>query len=468
MIKLPGLRLPFFGKRRAAAAPAARPSPAPWLGEPGDIALEGFEDPSRAIRFGYAVIIIGLGTLVTWASVAPLAEGVPAQGVVVVESQRKSVAHLTGGTIASVMVRENVSVKQGDVLLSLDTGRLQTAYDTVRHEYVNAAARLARLTAEQDFSARIDYPEELRAQIVELGREDIFRSQEQLLRVRQQALLGERNIFRENLAASQSQAAGMREQLLSKERQASLLRQEMGGSRALVEEGYAPRNRLLEQERQLAELGSGAVELQTRLAREDSTAAELRLRLLQRQQEYLKEVETLATETRRELANLGDRLKDARLELDRAVVHAPVSGQVVGLVALAPGSVINPGAKLMEIVPADDKLLLDVQVPVHLINRIHVGQETDIRITTFPQTPSLMIDGVLQSLSADRHEPQNGLPPYFLARVAVSPAGAAKLGGRQLVPGMSADVVIKTGERSFMAYLMAPITRQLFVSFKEP
>jgi hypothetical protein len=85
---------------------------------------------------------------------------------------------------------------------------------------------------------------------------------------------------------------------------------------------------------------------------------------LQRRQEYLKDVETQSTETRREVANLAERLKDADSDLERMTVRAPISGQVVGMIAQAPGVVIAPGSKLMEIVPAGDKLLIDVQVPI--------------------------------------------------------------------------------------------------------
>jgi len=429
--------------------------------------LDDIDDPSEAISFGYRIIFFGLGVTALWAFFAPLDEGIPAPGVVVVESHRKTISHLTGGTVSAVKVRENQSVKEGDVLLELDAVRALSARDTVLHEYIAAAAKLARLSAEQVSATTLKFPDEIVAYAAQLGRQDLLRAQDALFRARQSAFKGELAILQENLTASRIQATGARNQLYARRQQADSLRKEIEATRPLAEEGYTPRNRLLEQERQLAELTSVVSELEARVAREGSNGAEIRLRELQRRQEYLKDVETQATETRREVANLVERLKDAVSDLERMTVRAPISGQVVGMLAQAPGVVIAPGSKLMEIVPAGDKLLIDVQVPVTAATRVKSGLETDIRISTFPDAPSVVIPGRVQSVSGDRHEPPNA-SPYYLARVEVTADGIDKLQGRKLQPGMSADVVIKTGERSFMTYLMAPISRRLFESLREP
>lgn len=429
--------------------------------------LDNIDDPSDAISFGYRVIFFGLGLTALWAIFAPLGEGIPAPGVVVVESHRKAISHLTGGTVTAVRVRENQTVKEGDILLELDAVRAASARDTVLHEYIAAVAKLSRLNAEQTSAGRLAFPDEINAYAAHLGRQDLLRAQEALFRARQDAFRGELAILQENLTASRIQATGARNQLYARRQQAESLRKEIESTRPLVEEGYTPRNRLLEQERQLAELASVTSELEARVAREGSSSAEIRLRELQRRQEYLKDVETQSTETRREVANLGERLKDAVADLERMTVRAPLSGQVVAMIAQAPGVVIAPNSKLMEIVPAGDKLLIDVQVPITAASRVKSGLETDVRISTFPDTPSVVIQGRVQSVSSDRHEPPNA-SPYYLARVEVTPDGVAKLKGRQLHPGMSTEVVIKTGERSFMSYLMAPISRRLFESLREP
>lgn len=441
---------------------------APASGAGAGYSLDDLDDPRGAIAFGYGVIFFGLGLTGLWAMFAPLGEGITAPGVVVVESHRKMISHLTGGTVSVVKVRENQTVKEGDILLELDSVRAQSARDTVLHEYIAAVARQSRLTAEQTFAANLQFPEAVVAYAAQLGREDLLRAQEQLFRARQTAFKGELAILQETLAASRIQATGARNQLYARRQQAESLRKEIESTRPLVDEGYTPRNRLLEQERQLAELASVTSELEARIAREGSSGAEIRLRELQRRQEYLKDVETQATETRREVANLSEKLKEAIADLDRMTVRAPLSGQVVAMIAQAPGMVIAPNSKLMEIVPVGDKLLIDVQVPITAASRVKSGLETDIRITTFPDTPAIVIQGRVQSVSSDRHEPPPPTPPYYLARVEVTQDGINQLQGRKLHPGMATDVIIKTGERSFMTYLMDPISRRLFESLKEP
>ncbi|MBI4984124.1 MAG: HlyD family type I secretion periplasmic adaptor subunit [Rhodocyclales bacterium] len=424
-------------------------------------------DPRGAISFGNKIIFVGIGSFLIWAAFAPLDEGVPSTGFIVVESHRKVVSHLTGGTIADIRVSENQVVKEGDVLLTLDATRAQTNYMSTLNEYVAAAAKLARLTAEQTFADRVSYPEELLAFAEEAGRQDLIKGQDQLFRVRRQAFVGELSILNENLAASQGQVDGMRQQLEARIHQAALLGEEIGELTPLVAAGYAARNRLLEQQRQQAELTSVASDLRSRIAREISNGAEIRLRILQRRQEFLREVEALVSDAQRESANLREKLKDARYELDHTTIVAPVSGQVVALQVGTPGGIITPGAHILEIVPQGDRLLLDIQVPPHLIERVQPGLATDIRVSAFSDEPYLTIEGRVVSLSTDSHDPGNGQPPYYLARVAVTDKGLQDLAGRQLRPGMAVDAVIKTGERSFLAYLMRPITKRLFVSLQE-
>jgi protease secretion system membrane fusion protein len=433
-----------------------------------EYSLDRLDDPSEAIAFGYGIIFFCLGLTALWAIFAPLGEGITAQGLVVVESHRKTISHLTGGTVSVVKVRENQTVKEGDILLELDAARAQSARDTVLHEYIAAVAKLTRLNGEQAAAATLTFPDDIVEYATQLGREDLLKAQEKLFRARVDAFRGELSILQENLSASRIQAAGARNQLYARRQQVESLRKEIESTRQLVDEGYTPRNRLLEQERQIAELTSVTSELEARVAREGSSGAEIRLRELQRRQEYLKDIETQSTETRREVANLNERLKDASVELDRMTVRAPITGQVVSMIAQAPGITISPNSKLMEIVPVGEKLLIDVEVPITAASRVKPDLETDIRITSFPDSPAIVITGRVQSVSTDRHEPPPPAPPYYLARIEVTQEGIDKLQGRQLRPGMSTDVVIKTGERSFMKYLMGPLTRQVFSAFKEP
>jgi protease secretion system membrane fusion protein len=425
------------------------------------------DDARTAIIFGNLIIFIGLGLFFAWAMFAPLDEGVPARGVVVVESMRKVVTHTTGGSIAAIHVKENESIKEGDLLISLQSNKAQSAFDSLAQEFVGASAKLARLTAEQTLLNEIEFPEELANFAEEIGRMDTLKAQLDLFHMRRKTLASEQAILRENISASGGQAHGLRQQHTAKAEQFALLQQEIASTRPLVESGYASRNSLLDLERRIAELSSAMTELQTRAAKESSLGAELRLRQLQRQQEFLRDVDQQITETRREVLMLQERLNDARIDLDTKKIRAPVSGQVVALQMHTVGAAITPGAKILEIVPENETLLIDVQLPLQTINSVEVGLKTDVRISAFIREPQLVIEGVLQSVSSDVHEATAPNPPYYLGRVAITPEGMAQLAGRQLRPGMSVDVIIKTGERSLLNYLLRPIMKQLFYALKE-
>lgn len=438
------------------------------LGKPANAGAptSDIDDFRAAISFGNKIIFLGFGLFLLWASLAPIDEGVPATGVVAVESLRKVMTHMTGGTVQTVLVHENQSVQAGDVLLTFDDTKARSTFDSVMQDYIGMAAKLARLEAEHGQAHAVQFSDELQAYALQMGRADLLRGQEQLFKLRQQTLESEQAILRENLSASGGQVSGMRQQLAARSHQASLLTEEIKEARPLVAEGFIARTKLMDQERQLAELTSVTSELQARIAREISSSAEIRLRLAQRKQEFLRDVENQIADTRREVSTLRERLKEAQADLERTVVRAPVSGQVVSLQAQTPGAAITPGFKMLEIVPAGDKLLLDVQIPTHIINRVVPGLPTDIRLNAFPELPQLVIKGTVESVSQDRHEVPNG-QPYYLARVGVTQEGVAELHGRKLRPGMPVEVIIKTGERSFLMYILKPLMRRMFTAFEE-
>ena len=425
------------------------------------------EDPGSAIAFGNRIIFYGLGAFIFWATTVPLDEGVPAMGTVAVENMRKVVSHLSGGSVATLHVQENQFVAAGETLIVLDSTKARVAYNTTIQEFIAASAELARLQAEQLGLGQIVFSDDLRLYAEQSGRLDYLLTQEQLFRVRRETLQNEQAMLRENMSASLAQAQGARDQLESRNRQISLLNQEIRELRPLVEAGYTARNSLLAQERQAAELTSTISELQARIAREASTGAELRLRVLQRQQEFMRDVEGKIAETARTVANLKERIREVRKDLDSTTIRAPVSGQVVELQARAPGTVITPGSRVLEIIPDQEKLLIDVQVPINLINKVVPGLITNVQISSFADNPSLVIEGVVQSVSSDQRTPPNGAPPYYLARIEITSKGMAELKGHQLRAGMPVSAVIKTGERSLLIFLLQPILKRTFTAMQE-
>jgi protease secretion system membrane fusion protein len=240
--------------------------------------------------------------------------------------------------------------------------------------------------------------------------------------------------------------------------------------KALAEEGFAPRNQALQLEQQQADLNASMSDLQTNIARAGNAILELRQRIAQRKQEYVKEVSSQLADVRREVQANQERLAAISADLARMTIRAPVDGQVVGLaLAQRGGGVVTPGQRLMDISPKDEALLLDARVSPQVIDRVRSGDAVDVRFNAFANTPTLVVHGRVVSLAHDALTEQvgNGAISYYLARVELTPDGMKALGQRTMQPGMPAEVLIKTGERPLLAYLLHPLTKRIAAAMTE-
>jgi len=421
----------------------------------------------RAGRIGAWALVAGFGGFLLWAAFAPLDEGVPSQGQVAIDTKRKAVQHQVGGILKEVRVGEGDQVQEGQLLFKLDDAAAKASFETVRQRYLGFRAIQGRLLAEQGGQDAIEFHPDLQAAAADpLIRQQMF-NQEQLLRSRRAALRADLQSIEENIQGQQALSQAYASMLSSRRTQLSLLDEELTQTRKMVAEGYVPRTRQLEMERQAAESSTFIAELIGNMGRARRSVAELRQRAIARQQEYHKEVETQQAEVSREVLGDFEKFLALRDELGRTEIRSPASGQVVALVAQTVGGVIAPGQKLMDVVPANEPLLLETRVPPHLIDRVHAGMPVDVRFSTFAHSPQLVVQGKLVSVSGDLLTDAQTNTSYFLARVAVTQEGLRKLGKRSLQPGMPVEVVFKTGERSLLVYLLHPLTKRIAASMKE-
>jgi protease secretion system membrane fusion protein len=412
-------------------------------------------------------LVAGFGGFLLWASLAPLDEGVPSPGAVSIDTKRKAVQHLSGGIVKEVLVREGEQVKEGQVLLRLDDATARANYESVRQRYLGLRVMEARLVAENTDRSVIEFhPDVLAASSDPLIKQQM-QTQVQLFGSRRSAQQAELAAIDESIQGQQAQLQAFRTMHENRKVQLTLLNEELRNTRGLVAEGYSPRNRQLELERMVAETSASVAELTGNVVRGERSIAELRQRATLRRHEYKKEVETQLSEVRREGLTDVDKLKAVTNDLGRMEIRSPTSGQVVGLAFQTPGGVVPPAQKIMDIVPADDVLLLEARVAPNMIDRVHEGQPVDVRFSAFAHSPQLVITGKVTSVSHDVLVDPQSNASYFLARVAVTPAGLKTLGSRQLQPGMPAEVVFKTGERSMLTYLLHPLTKRMAAAMKE-
>lgn len=435
------------------------------LDSAADTAAPG--DARRIGRMGLWALGIGFGGFLLWAGLAPLDEGVPGQGMVAIDTKRKAVQHLSGGIIKEVLVREGDVVKEGQLLIRLDEAVARANYESVRQRYLSLRAMQGRLQAEQAGKASISFHPDLQQAASDPLIQQQMLNQEQLFQTRRNLLRSDLQSIEESIQGQQGMLQGYASILANRKSQQALLNEELGHIRGLVKEGYAPRNRQLELERMVAESGSSIADLQGNTIRAQRSVSELRQRAISRQQDFRREVETQLADVSRDVLAEEQKFKAVTDDLGRIDIKAPASGQVVSLAIQTVGGVVQPGQKLMDIVPEKEPLLLEAHVAPHLIDRVKAGLPVDVRFSSFAHSPQLVVNGQVVSISGDLlTEPQTNMS-YYLARVQVTPEGMKALGQRQLQPGMPVEVVFKTGERSMLTYLLHPLTKRISAAMKE-
>ena len=454
------------------AKPTMFKNPSPQPGTPSvdvtDIAPKTpVADSGRAGRVGLWALGLGFGGFLLWAGLAPLDEGVPGQGIVSLDTKSKAVQHLTGGLIKEVLVGEGQQVAEGQLLVRLDAGAVRANYENARQRYLSLRAMEGRLRAEQLGQSKITFHPDVLDASQDAQIRQLTLNQEQLFESRRAALRADLQSMEESLQGQTGLIQAYDTMLINRKNQQSLLAEELKNTRGLVSEGYAPRNRQLELERMSSESSSGIAELQGNTIRAKRAVAEIRQRSIARQQEYRKEVESQLADVSREAQSESERYRATKDDLGRTEIKSPAAGQVVGLAFQTVGGVISPGQKLMDIVPADQALLIEARVAPHLIDRVAKDLPVDVRFSSFAHTPQLVVNGKVVSVSGDQLIDQHTGIGYYLARVSVTAEGYKKLGKRQLQPGMPVEVIFLTGERSMLTYLLNPLTKRLAASMKE-
>lgn len=426
-------------------------------------------DAHRAMRFGMMALLFGLGGFLLWAGLAPIDEGVTASGIVTVEGKRKTIQHLKGGIVEEIRVREGDAVKAGDVLVRLNDVEVRAQMDIVRSLYWSALAMETRLEAERLEQPKLVFPAELLAAKDDKRAQEAMHTQSQLFATRQTALRNELAILKENIDAQQEQMKGLSAIEQAKRQQIASLSAELESIRGLVKEGFVPRNKMFEMERTLAELTGSRGNDVASIARTQNAIAELKLRILQRKQDMQKEVQTQLGDVQKEVSSQRDRLKSLTEDFERAQIRSPSDGFVVGLNLHTIGGVVRPGEPIMDVVPHGETLVVEAQVMQNLIDKVHPGLKADVRFAFGSTSQVPVVDGIVKTVTADVLTDQRTGMPYYRAQVEVSKAGVERLAKEHLKiqPGMHADVIVKTGERTFLNYLLKPLLNRIAGSMKE-
>jgi membrane fusion protein, epimerase transport system len=429
-----------------------------------DVSLVTNDAPIRAI--GMAVLLGTVGILGTWSYLAPIDSAASASGFVTVKSHSKTVQHLDGGIVKELIAKDGDIVSEGDILLTLDGSEIKAQLEILRGQQITFAAQVARLTAERDRLGLVNYPKEVQnlsdARVVEAQQ-----SENQIFNARKNAHEGEVSVLNQRISQLNSRIQGLQGQKTSKQELKASYTEEAKDLRELLAEGFADKQRLRDLERSLSASTGEIASLSSEIASSEMQIGETRLQILQIQKQFQEEVANKLSEVQAQLYDINQRLTATVDKVNRIQIKAPSAGRVMGLSIHNVGGVITPGRPILDIVPQGEELIIDARVSPMDIDRVHVGLVAEVRFSAFKQalTPKMM--GKLTILSADKLTDERTGAPYYSAKIELTPDSYVKLGNMELLPGMPADVLINTGERTVFEYLMQPITNAFARAFIE-
>lgn len=407
-------------------------------------------------RIGYAVLFVTFGLFGSWAAFAPLNSAALAPGVVTVKSYRKTVQHLEGGIVKAIYVRDGDQVSAGDVLLELDGTQALAELEMVRSQLIASVALDARLVAERDGLGAVDFKQDTSnadRRVLEAQQNEA-----QVFQARRSARLGEIGVLQKRVVQLDEQIRGLTAVIAGKQKEAAFYEEEVSDLSALLKEGFVDKQRLREQQRNEVRLQSEIAELRSSIASARLQIGETKLQIMQLNKDFIAEVVTQQSEVQTKIFDLKERLAAAAERAQRIRVRAPEAGMVLGMQVHTVGGVIAPGTPLLDLVPASEDLVVEAQISPIDIDRIAIGKLADVRFSAFNSATTPVIEGSLTQVSADRLVNEQTGVPYYLGRIELTEKGRNALGELTLVPGMPAEVLINTGERTLLNYLVQPAT----------
>lgn len=410
------------------------------------------------MRWGVAALVVTLGGFLLWAIFAPLQEGVLADGAVVVDTEHKTVQHLEGGIVERLHVREGSEVKAGQLLIELSETRARAELERLESRYYGRMAEFDRLNAERLSRERIDFSDELLARRDEPRIATLLAVQEDLFEVRRNEHQGEVEILRHRVQQLEEQVRGLEASQGARQREQALIERDLENLEALREQQLVDESLLIARQREyeqgLGAIGNNAADIAaTRVA-----IGETRQQILQLQNTLRTKVSDQLIAAQQELLETRERIVAVRDVLRRTRIRAPQDGKVIGLTAHTLGGVVQAGNPIMNIVPSQDRLMVEGRVRPTDIDNVFPGQEARLRFSAFSWRTTPELTGKVERVSPDAFQNRDTGQSYYVARILAPEDELAKLGDVEVEPGMPVSIMFTGGARTAMQYLTAPLS----------
>ncbi|MEQ1890589.1 MAG: HlyD family type I secretion periplasmic adaptor subunit [Alphaproteobacteria bacterium] len=424
-------------------------------------------DTRRPLVVGAIIIVVTFFGFGLWAALAPIDSAAIASGFLTVQSNRRTIQHLEGGIVQEIFARDGMAVNAGDVLIRLDETRAKAQTDILLADLDSQLATEARLLAEREGLNAPVFPEELLKRQTDPSITAILAGQRNVFDTRMASLAGQKSILEQRVGQFNEQISGLRALVKAKGTQARLINEELKDLSGLLERGYVTKTRVLALEREAARLEGERAEHIAAIARSEQGIGEARLQSFQLEKARQEEIASELRDVQARIAELRERMIASSDMLRRIDIVAPVSGTVMDLAVHTAGGVIAPGAPIMDIVPLNDVLVVEVQINPIDIDTIRPGSEVALRVSTADARKTPVITGILETISADRSVDQRSGIAYYKGRVVIPVEQRERLGGLTLRSGMQVEALINRGEQTALQYVLKPLTEAFAKSFRE-
>ena len=399
----------------------------------------------NTINYGVKALIIFAVLFLGWALFLPIKSASIADGVIVLDFNRKTIQHLEGGIIDQILVKEGQTINQGDVLLYLHDIKAKTEQQILKERLWTMQLQKERLKAEKENKSSMNLTDFF-SETGELSPNDNEKLQE--------IAANQLRLFKAKKDKRSGEIKVLEKKLKSAETRLKLFEKELGLIKPLVDEDNLPILR--------------EIDLQKSIAEADEQAETAKLQIANYKNEDLSETLKEIKESDMEIVALYNQLSASKDILKRSAITSPVAGKIMNIKYHTIGAVVPPGGEIMNIVPQHEELIIEAKVKPQDIDNVVVGMKSKIQLTAYKGKKVPKLNGEVINISADIITNEQTRESYFLARISISKKDIEKLKSKiELYPGMPAQVFIITGSRSLISYMFTPISDSAYKAFRE-
>ncbi|CAL1240107.1 HlyD family type I secretion periplasmic adaptor subunit [Candidatus Methylocalor cossyra] len=414
-------------------------------------------EATRIVRAGMFILIVFVGGFFTWSWLAPISGAVIADGIVKIDTNRKTLQHLEGGIVNEILVREGDYVSAGQTLLILEDAEIRANLVILRDQLHAELARKARLEAEKRFADAIRFPEELsHARDPKIAQ--LLANERALFQATKKSLDDEIAIVRRELGHAREEEASIAAKIGATRETIRYKQERVAAGEALAARQFIEKNQFLQLKEDLALTRSNLSEMEAQLASVRQRQSELELRIVSLRNEFAKKADDELKDCEKAIFELREKIRPAELTLGRFRVTAPIDGQVIDLKVSTVGGVVRPGDPLMDLVPKQRELVVEVKVKTNDIDLVHVAQRADLQLLAYNSRTVPHVGGSVVYVSGDALEDKTDphTPRYYLAHIRVDEQELNKLPNIRLAPGMPVTAFIQTRPKTFFEMLIKP------------